>query len=378
MSWLLGRRPELFLGSISPLIEREGLSQLLSDESATIDRSAGNIDWVIRPFRDKDVAGITALVNSVYEANKVPLRTTEAKLRARMGGPRSDPERQWVVVEGPRLHSVPGNMPAGYGGVRYEEDEATGERMYFLRMSVHKEAEELGLGRVIAAHLLDIVRGYQSDPELKSFQRATVKAWAFEQTHALRALWEEIGLREVRQFWTMARRLDAPVDEPNIVEGVTVRSYRHPADNEGARRAFNASFADHWDHHPISPEDWEYWMKQPGVRPDLSLLAEIDGAPGTFAGFCLIELDQDDNKLRGVSEGWIELLGTIRGWRRMGLGRAILLHGMHSLRSAGMDTALLGVDSQSPTGANKLYESVGFRIRSREFSYACDLDEVRV
>jgi hypothetical protein len=43
-----------------------------------------------------------------------------------------------------------------------------------------------------------------------------------------------------------------------------------------------------------------------------------------------------------------------------------------------METALLGVDSESPTGANKLYESVGFRIRNRDFSYAAGLDEVKM
>jgi ribosomal protein S18 acetylase RimI-like enzyme len=42
-----------------------------------------------------------------------------------------------------------------------------------------------------------------------------------------------------------------------------------------------------------------------------------------------------------------------------------------------MDTALLGVDSTSLTGANRLYESVGFRIRNREFGYAAPLDEVK-
>src|SRR3954453_4538917 len=114
------------------------------------------------------------------------------------------------------------------------------------------------------------------------------------------------------------------------------------------------------------------------MRTDLSLLAEVDAEPGTFAGFCMIEVMDGSNKLRGVAEGWIELLGPIRGWRRVGLGRSLLLHGLHSLRSAGLDTALLGVDSESPTGANKLYESVGFRMRDRSFSYVCDLEDVRV
>jgi mycothiol synthase len=343
-----------------------------------MDRSADDIEWIIRPFQDEDVVGITALLNSIYESYKAPMRTTEAEFRARLNAPRVDPYKRYVVVEGPHIQGVPRNMPLGYGGVQYEEDEEAGERMFFLRLAIHKNAEGMGLERIIAARLLDIIRATQADPDIKPLPKSTVKAWSFGLFHHVRALWEEIGLREVRQFWTMERPLNEPIDEPGPIEGVTIRAYKYPQDNEGARQAFDASFADHWDYHPSSAEDWEYWIKQPASRPDLSLLAEIDDKPGTFAGFCMIDISADDNKLRGVAEGWIELLGTIRGWRRVGLGRALVLHGLHSLRTAGMDTALLGVDSESPTGANRLYESVGFRIRSREFSYACALDEVRI
>jgi mycothiol synthase len=354
------------------------LSQTHPGDSAVIDRSADNIDWIIRPFRDEDVAGITALSNSVYKHYKMPLQITEAELRARLSGPRTDPKRHYVVAAGPRRPGVPANMPLGYGGVHYQEDEAAGERIYFIRVLVDEAVEGVGLERALAARLLDIIRQQQADPGMKPLPRATVKAWSFEHFSHIRELWSEIGLREVRQFWTMARPLNQPIDEPGVIEGATIRPYKYPQDNDGVRKAFDASFADHWDHHPTSPDDWEHWLKEPQARLDLSMLAEIDSEPGTFAGFCMIEIFEERNKLRGVAEGWIELLGTIRGWRRMGLGRVILLHGLHSLRSAGLDTALLGVDSESPTGANKLYESAGFRIRSREFSYACELEEVRI
>jgi ribosomal protein S18 acetylase RimI-like enzyme len=38
----------------------------------------------------------------------------------------------------------------------------------------------------------------------------------------------------------------------------------------------------------------------------------------------------------------------------------MLLAGLHQLRAGGVDTALLGVDADNPTGAGRLYESVGF------------------
>lgn len=59
------------------------------------------------------------------------------------------------------------------------------------------------------------------------------------------------------------------------------------------------------------------------------------------------------------------MLGTRRGYRRRGLGRAMLLAGLRVLEQAGMDDAKLGVDAENPSGALRLYESVGFgRIRT--------------
>ena len=336
------------------------------------------IDWQVRPYRDSDAARMVALSNAIADHYKLQESSTEDQFRSRLQAPRSDPQRQIVVVDGPSIDGVPGNMPAGYGRVFYEEDEEANERSYFLSVKIHQAAEGLGLEHTLAQQLMEIVRGYESDPAMKPRPSVMVKAWALEPSANMRMLWPEIGLAEVRQFWTMARPLDQPIDEPALVEGVDIRPYRRPEDNEEARKAFNNSFSDHWDHHPTPPEDWEFWTAEPDTRPDLSWLAEIDEHPGTFAGFCIIAIDSADNRKRGVQEGWIELLGTTRGWRRVGLGRALLLSGLHSLEEAGMETALLGVNSLSPTGANRLYELVGFRIRMREFGYAAPLEQVKV
>jgi mycothiol synthase len=336
------------------------------------------IEWQVRPFRDGDVRGMVALFNAIDDHYKLHESTTEEQFRSRLNAPRTDPERQILVVEGQAVEGVPANMPVGYGRVFYEEDEEANGRSYFLSVKVHQAAEGLGLERELAGRLMEIVRGYESDPAMTPRQSTMVKAWALEPSANMRSLWPEIGLAEVRQFWTMARPLDQPIDEPALVEGVDIRTYRRPEDNEEARKAFNDSFSDHWDHHPTPPEDWEFWTAQPDTRPELSWLAEIDEHPGTFAGFCIISMNSEDNQKRGVQEGWIELLGTTRGWRRVGLGRALLLNGLRSLEGAGMETALLGVDSLSPTGANRLYESVGFRIRMREFGYAAPLEQVKV
>jgi phosphinothricin acetyltransferase len=53
---------------------------------------------------------------------------------------------------------------------------------------------------------------------------------------------------------------------------------------------------------------------------------------------------------------------------RRGIGRALLLTAFDALRRRGIAAAELGVDSESPTGATRLYESVGMRtVRASEW-----------
>ena len=50
-------------------------------------------------------------------------------------------------------------------------------------------------------------------------------------------------------------------------------------------------------------------------------------------------------RIRIRHEGAIDILGTRRGHRKQGLGRALLLAGLHRLRAAGLDTATIAVDA---------------------------------
>jgi len=62
---------------------------------------------------------------------------------------------------------------------------------------------------------------------------------------------------------------------------------------------------------------------------------------------------------------WASVVPTGTG----GLGRALLLAGLHVLKEAGMESATLGVDAESLTGATRLYESVGFVEHKRYILY---------
>lgn len=102
-----------------------------------------------------------------------------------------------------------------------------------------------------------------------------------------------------------------------------------------------------------------------GVRPtwpyrgDLHIL--VEAPDGTLASSTIMWLDE------GNRTAEFEPVGTHQGYRRRGLGKAMLLHGMHRAREAGatrMLVACLGATTHK--AARGLYYGVGFRELSRE------------
>jgi len=58
-----------------------------------------------------------------------------------------------------------------------------------------------------------------------------------------------------------------------------------------------------------------------------------------------------------------------RPWRRRGLASALIVSALAGLRDAGMTEAMLGVDTENPSGALHLYESLGFGVREHATTY---------
>ena len=193
-----------------------------------------------------------------------------------------------------------------------------------------------------------------------------------EQDTRERAMLEAGGFTVARYFFVMRRPLDAPLPEPQFPEGFTLRPMSHDrADVERWVEMYNGSFIDHWGFHPLTLERRLHRMADPLYQPEQDL---VGVAPdGTFAGFCVCFINETDNAITGRKEGWIGVLGTRRGYRQIGLGRAMLLAGLHLLKREGMETGVLDVDAENPTGALRLYESVGFYVDKTDVVYRKDL-----
>lgn len=180
-------------------------------------------------------------------------------------------------------------------------------------------------------------------------------------------LLEKQGFTNERCFLTMACSLAESVSSSLLPTGFTMRSLSIEPDISAWVELFNESFIDHWDHHDLTVATVKQWLKNPPYRPELNLIAVAPDS--TFTAFCTGYINQEENARSGRNEGWIKLLGTRRGFRKLGLGRSILLAGMQKLKIMGVESVKLAVDAQSLTSATQLYQSVGFKSLNTWLSY---------
>ncbi|HKX75358.1 MAG TPA: GNAT family N-acetyltransferase, partial [Acidimicrobiia bacterium] len=184
------------------------------------------------------------------------------------------------------------------------------------------------------------------------------QAYDFE-TSAI-ALYERHGLLPIRYQDELLRPLEHP--SPSVsVEGIEISGWEPPRSEE-ARAVYNEAFADHWGSTPRDRKSWDHHLTSTGIRLDLSFIATD---AGRLVGLALNAHYPDDQALTGRRDGWIFQLAVLRSHRRRGIASALIGASLEAFRQAGFTHAALGVDSENPTGAYRLYEGLGFRRMTR-------------
>jgi mycothiol synthase len=334
--------------------------------------------WASRSYRESDIPLLAQVWNESLAADGLgELKATEEEIKEALARPGVDPFRDVVVAEEAGAHGSDLGRPAGFAFARQVDDPEADERIYYLNIQTRPAARDRGVASFLIERVAALVSRREAGERAPARTNVVLKCYPERHEQDTTAALRRAGFAEYRRGWTMACPL-SNLDEPSPVKGVTIRTYVYPDDNERALEAFNASFADMFDFHPNTREQWDYRIGRTQVRPDLSWLAEVEDGPdrGRLVGFCICLIGESENRATGRNDGWIALLGTVRGWRNRGLGTSLLLTGMRSLKQAGMDTALLGVDSESLTGAQRLYENVGFQVRYLWVNHQARLDDL--
>ncbi len=250
----------------------------------------------------------------------------------------------------------------GYADIYLEDSSGEKQEAYFF-IRVHPDFHISDLPDQIMKWGEERLKSVAASKNLP----AEFNSFAREDDTFTRAVLERNELKTVRYFFRMARDLSQPIPELEFPAGYTARPVAGDEEHEKWVEMFNQSFIDHWNHHPTTVEEHTHHLKEQDYRSDINLVAVAED--GTFAAFCFCKIETTANETRGVKEGWIGALGSRRGYRKLGLGKGMLLAGMRKLKEVGMETVILGVDAENPSGALGLYESVGFYKRSSSVAY---------
>ncbi|HWZ19474.1 MAG TPA: GNAT family N-acetyltransferase [Ktedonobacteraceae bacterium] len=167
---------------------------------------------------------------------------------------------------------------------------------------------------------------------------------------ARRTLLEEAGFHSHWQDLRLASSLASPLPAAPLPSGFVLRQGVHGNELERYQDLHQAVF----DGTSIGLDGHQ----SPAYQPDLDLIA-VD-SQGLFVSFCLCELKRVADGRGEYSVGSIGVIGTRPASQKQGLGRTLLLTGMHLLKERGARTAFLETD-QSNTQAMHLFTSVGFR-----------------
>lgn len=215
-------------------------------------------------------------------------------------------------------------------------------------------------GRGIGSRLVDLYE----DRAGRVDDARTLESGVLHRDGAAKALFTGRGFAAVRHFFRMVVRHEAAPPPPAWPEGVTAA----PLDLDRAELVHAAlleTFVDEFGFHAEPfPEFERRRLRAGGFDPGLCLVA---WAGEEVAGFAL-----NDWKTNG-DWGWIGSLGVRAGWRRRGLGEALLRASFREFWTRAEPVVALGVDAENPTGATRLYERVGMRVLWQADLYRKDL-----
>lgn len=308
------------------------------------------MDVRLTPASDDHAAALAALITRNNRADGIPMVVVVDEVHDMLHGRHIDPALDTrVVLLGDRL--------VGYMFVHHRPSGSREERVY-LDGGVDPEFRRRGIGSTLVAWAMDRARARMApiDNDLPRVIRADSYDWREDQI----ALHRRFGLRPERYFHEMLRPLVAIPERPPV-SGIAIIPWK-AEHTEAARRLHNEAFSDHWGSIPADAESWEQWLGDYGCRVDLSFIA-MDGA--SVVGLALNAHYPDDAAVHGRLEGWVDRLCTAQSHRGRGIASGLLVASMQAFAAAGFDHAALGVDSASPTGADRLYADLGFVVDRR-------------
>jgi ribosomal protein S18 acetylase RimI-like enzyme len=211
-------------------------------------------------------------------------------------------------------------------------------------------------GRGVGARLLGLLesRSCELEDEWPDDGRVVLQAAHLVGDERAPDLFRGRGFSHARSFFRMVIEVEPEPPAPEWPDDVELRPLDLDRHGPALHAAQEEAFAHEWGHVAQTYEAWrERAFGVPRIEPSL--------VPVVWHGDEIAAFSLNYAKRNG-DWGWIGMLGVREGWRRRGLGLALLRESFRRFRSTGETTVALGVDVENPTGATRLYERAGMRV----------------
>jgi mycothiol synthase len=180
------------------------------------------------------------------------------------------------------------------------------------------------------------------------------------------------GFEKVRTWWQMSRPItpaEADLDA-GVREGVRIRLVERQGtgmpseeDLRTVHDILESAFADHFNSHEETFDEFVFRLREdPGHRWDHWWIAElVDGDEPEPAGALVAAVSEGED---GQSDGsYVEYIGVLENARGRGVATSLLATVIADAAARGRDRVGLEVDADSPTGADGLYLSMGWKTK---------------
>jgi mycothiol synthase len=204
--------------------------------------------------------------------------------------------------------------------------------------------------------------------EASALGRDHLVLWAFGADERADAFASAAGFEPERELWQM--RVPLPLDDPLVwPDHVSSRPFVPGGDDRAWLEVNNRAFADDPDQGGWTRAELERRTREPWFDPSGFLLAVDDDR---IVGFCWTKVHAATPPHEPDVLGEIYVIGVDPDRQGTGLGRALVVAGLHSLHDRGISIGMLFVDATN-TAATALYEALGFTISRRDRAYGRDL-----
>jgi ribosomal protein S18 acetylase RimI-like enzyme len=305
-----------------------------------------------RPFEGgADYDAIGELLSKSLEADHIEWTVTADDYRRKDEEPiNQDPFKDRLIGE------IGGEM-VGFCEVSWHQM-TKGPRLYRHLSHVVPELRHTGMRKALLrwseARLSEVANAHPDE------LAKVYSTWANDVENDWKSLVIGEGYKPDLHVLEMVRHDLENLPELSLPGGVEVRPVR-PEDVRAVWQLTKEAMRDERDYseEDYDEEHFQAYLKLPTCDPNLWAVAwEGDRAVGVVRPY----INDDENKQYNRKRGHTENIAVASGWRKKGIASALLARSLKTLRDCGMTSATMDVDAHNPSGALRVYQSLGFEM----------------